>query len=228
MAGPRALVRIFAARPILSAAILAAGGALTLWAVVPNTLAAPMAAVLSWDAGAVVYLLLLMRLMRRCGPREIQDTAARQDAGDGWILALVVLAAAASVGVLAEELMRAKLDHGLVRALRLALVFATLAGSWFVVQAAFAVHYAHEYYADAPDAADGRGVAGGLQFPGDQAPDYWDFLHFSVVIGLACQTADIAFTSKTLRRIGTVHGVVAFLFNTVVLALTINLLASIF
>ena len=63
----------------------------------------------------------------------------------------------------------------------------------------------------------------GLQFPGGEPPDYWDFLHFAVVIGVACQTADIAFTGKNLRRIGTVHGLVAFSFNTAVLALTINL-----
>ena len=68
----------------------------------------------------------------------------------------------------------------------------------------------------------------GLAFPGDEPPDYWDFLHFSVVIGVASQTADVAFTAKSLRRIGTAHGVVAFVFNTVILALTINIAASLF
>ena len=53
-------------------------------------------------------------------------------------------------------------------------------------------------------------------------------MHFAVVIGVASQTADIAFQSKALRRIGTVHGVIAFTFNTVVLALTINLVAGLF
>jgi uncharacterized membrane protein len=69
---------------------------------------------------------------------------------------------------------------------------------------------------------------GGLKFPGGEAPDYWDFLHFSVIIGVACQTADIEFTAKPLRRIGALHGVLSFVFNTVALALTINLLAGLF
>ena len=141
------------------------------------------------------------------------------------ILALVITAAAASIWVIAAELSAAKADEGLIRALRVALVFATVAASWFTVQLIFALHYAHEYYA--PD-HDSPNDAQGLLFPGGEAPDYWDFVHFSVVIGVASQTADIAFTSKPLRRIGTVHGLVAFTFNTVVLALTINLLASLF
>ena len=77
-------------------------------------------------------------------------------------------------------------------------------------------------------AARPRGDAQGLKFPGGEPPDYWDFLHFSVVVGVACQTADVAFTSKRMRRLGTIHGLVAFTFNTVILALTINLLASLF
>ena len=69
---------------------------------------------------------------------------------------------------------------------------------------------------------------GGLKFPEGGEPDYWDFLHFSVIIGVASQTADISFDSRTLRRIGTVHSLLAYAFNTVVVALTINLWAGIF
>ncbi|MFV4649264.1 DUF1345 domain-containing protein, partial [Mycobacterium tuberculosis] len=65
-------------------------------------------------------------------------------------------------------------------------------------------------------------------FPDDDTPDYWDFLYFAVVLGVASQTADVSFKTKMLRRVGAVHGVVAFTFNTVVLALTINLLAGLF
>ena len=95
-----------------------------------------------------------------------------------------------------------------------------------MVQLIFALHYAHDYYS-ADDKAPG-GMRGGLTFPGRGEPDYWDFLHFSLVIGVACQTADIAFTSKHLRRLGGLHGVLAFTFNTVILALTINLVAGLF
>ena len=88
----------------------------------------------------------------------------------------------------------------------------------------FALHYAHEYYGE----GDRGRRRGGLNFPDDDQPDYWDFIHFASIIGVAAQTADVAFTSKALRRTGTIHGMVAFVFNTVVLALTINLLAILF
>jgi len=112
----------------------------------------------------------------------------------------------------------------------LILAFATMALSWLFVHVIFALHYAHEYYAPDPteDEDYEDGLRGGLRFPGGQDPDYWDFLHFSAIIGVASQTADIEFTSRTQRRIGTVHCLVSFVFNTVVLALTINLLAGLF
>ena len=140
---------------------------------------------------------------------------------------MIILAAAFSVAAVGVELSTAKGAHGLEKAWRVALAFGTVAASWFMVHLIFALHYAHEYYAPEEPPVAGK-VAGGLSFPGGEAPDYWDFLHFSTVIGVAAQTADIAFTSKPLRRIGTIHGIVAFTFNTVVLALTINLLAGLF
>ena len=110
----------------------------------------------------------------------------------------------------------------------MALAGLTVALSWFTVQLVFALHYAHEYYAPDTSTPEADDVVGGLEFPGGEPPDYWDFLHFSVIIGVANQTADIAFSSRKLRHIGTVHGMVAFTFNTVVLALSINLLAGLF
>jgi uncharacterized membrane protein len=215
----------FAARPRLLAAIGAGGGAWALLLLVPSDLSLTTSAILAWDVTCAVYIVAAVAMMWRADEHRIRSTAATQDQGQGVILALVIAAAAASIWVIAKELSAAKADVGLLKALRVALVFATVAASWFMVQLVFALHYAHEYYApgDKPGAD-----AGGLLFPGGEAPDYWDFLHFSIVIGVASQTADIAFTAKGLRRVGTVHGVTAFTFNTVVLALTINLLAGLF
>jgi uncharacterized membrane protein len=95
-----------------------------------------------------------------------------------------------------------------------------------MVQLVFALHYAHEYYDENPE-CDGHDMKG-LVFPGEQLPDYWDFVHFSIVIGVACATADIDITSKQLRHIATLHSLVSFAFNTTIVALTINLLAGLF
>ena len=143
------------------------------------------------------------------------------------ILTLVLLAATASVGAVAIELSAAKTAHGLEKALRVGAAFITIGLSWTLVQMIFALHYAAEYYKQKPGAPAGV-YQGGLAFPPGDPPDFWDFLHFSVVIGVASQTADIGWLSKSLRRVGTVHGVVAFLFNTAVLALGINLVAGLF
>jgi uncharacterized membrane protein len=182
--------------------------------------------VIGWDALSLAFLGSMLVTMLQHTPTEIRARAAVDDEGRGFILTLVLLAAAASVWAVGAELGFAKDSKGLMKALRIGLAFGTVIASWFMVQMIFALHYAHEYYG--VDEDDGARDAGGLDFPGDKEPDYWDFLHFSIVIGAACATADINFTSKGLRQLGTLHSLVAFAFNTVIVALTINLTAGLF
>jgi uncharacterized membrane protein len=87
-----------------------------------------------------------------------------------------------------------------------------------------AVHYAHAYYWPKNDATGEH--FGGLDFPGGEAPDYFDFLYFAFVMGATGQTSDVAITAKPIRRLATLHGVLAFAFNTVLLALTVNVAAT--
>jgi uncharacterized membrane protein len=134
-----------------------------------------------------------------------------------------LVAAIASVVALGMELSAAKGQPG--AQLRVALAAGTVVLSWLFVQFTYAMHYAHVYYM----AKDGsRGHQGGLDFGyGDEEPDYWDFVHFAIVIGATSQTADIVFKSKEMRRVGTLHSLVAFGFNTAILATMINLAANI-
>ena len=224
---PRSMViGAFLARPRL---LVAFGVGLVAWLLCDRltTFQWSTSAILGWDACALVFIGAIIQFMIAKTPDQIREKAPTQDQGQVMILAVVVLAAAFSVATVGFELSIAKADHGLEKAWRVALAFGTVAASWFMVHLIFALHYAHEYYAPDEPRTAGK-VVGGLIFPGGEDPDYWDFLHFSTVIGVASQTADIAFTSKPLRRIGTIHGIVAFTFNTVVLALTINLLAGLF
>lgn len=185
-------------------------------------------AVVSWDLTASWFTVLVLIEMHGQAGVDIAARVAAQDEARGLILVVVVMAAAASLVAVGVELSSAKGAQGWLKAFRVGAVIGTVALSWAVVQIVFALHYAHEFYAPDRSTATQGDVAGGLQFPGDPSPDYWDFLYFSVIIGVASQTADVSFTSKTLRRIGTVHGLVAFTFNTIVLALTINLVAGLF
>jgi uncharacterized membrane protein len=196
----------------------------------PNPFSWSTRTILSWDAATLCFLVLIFQMMADCGIARMQARAAAQDEGRGFVLGLSIVAATAAVTAIGLELSLAKDAHGFLKSVRVILAFATMALSWLFVHVIFAVHYAHEYYAPDPTEDDEGedGLRGGLNFPGHQEPDYWDFLHFAVIIGVASQTADIEFTSRTQRRIGTVHGLVSFVFNTVVLALTINLMAGLF
>ena len=220
----RRLVGPLADRPRLLSAI-AVGAVVTagLW-LVPNPLSWSTRSIFAWNATALWFIAASFLMMLDCDGSKIQARAAAQDEGGHLVLALAVFAAIASIVAIAAELAIAKNDHGLVKGMRVGLVFLTIAASWLFVQIIFALHYAHEFYAT----DDGKTVRGGLGFPGEDRADYWDFLHFALIIGVANQTADVQFTSRRLRHIGTIHGVVAFLFNTVVLALSINLGASLF
>lgn len=224
---PRTL-RAFAVRPRLSVS-LAIGA--VVWAVCvwgAWGLSWSSCAIIGWDAVCAAFLLLAGPMLVGKDAAGISAQAATQDEGQGMILGLVIVATAASLAAVGAELSLARSADGAEKAVRIALAATTVAASWAMMQLIFALHYAHGYYAARPAAKNPGAVAGGLDFPGDEDPDYWDFVHFSVVIGVACQTADIAFTSKAMRRTGTLHGVAAFVFNTIVVALTINLVASLF
>jgi uncharacterized membrane protein len=226
---PVATFRAFRDRPRISAAILTGVFVALCLGLFAKDLRPSTQAVLAWDSAALVFIALMTGMMSREDIRAIELRAAAQDEGRGLTLALSILAAMASIFAIAAELGQAKADHGLLKGARIGLAFATIACSWFFIHLIFALHYAHEYYSpETCEDNDGHVERGGLKFPGGEAPDYWDFLHFSVIIGVACQTADIEFTAKPLRRIGTLHGVLSFVFNTVALALTINLLAGLF
>lgn len=222
------LVGAFAARPRLLIA-LGAGLAAGLLLKFAAGLSIADSAVLGWDALCVTFAGLTLRRMLRRTVTQMREHAAQDDQGRAVILFLVVLTAAVSLGGAAAQLMAAKQAHDahdtLGEALHAGLAFVTVAASWFFVQLNFALHYAHVFY---DRQLEGTGDVGGLKFPGGGPPDYWDFLHFSVIIGVAAQTADIAITSKALRRLNTAHAAFAFTFNAMVVALTINLLAGLF
>ena len=184
------------------------------------------ALILGWDALAVSFLGSMFFTWFQHEPDDIRAQAAIDDEGRGAISTLVIVAAAASVWAVGAELTLAKDAHGILKGGHVILAFASVMASWMMVQLIFALHYAHEYYG--VDEDDGARDQGGIEFPGDELPDYWDFLYFSVVVGVACATADANITSKGLRRLGTVHCLVAFAFNTLIVALTINLTAGLF
>lgn len=178
---------------------------------------------MAWCIGGLTYLALALRIMKTCDSAKIKQRAALQDDSAMVILILILLAVGASMAAIAGLLSEAKTASESSKILYVAMAAATIFISWSVMQVVFALHYAHEHYAP-ENLTDDK--AGGLEFPKDDKPDYWDFLYFATSIGAASQTSDVSIASKGLRHLVTLHAIVAFFFNTMVLALAINTAAS--
>jgi uncharacterized membrane protein len=181
----------------------------------------------AWDAGATFALVAMFFGLRESTAAAMKRLAERQDAGKWAVLALAVLAATASLVVIAAEMPLVKQASGLDQVLRVVLVIYTIVLSWAFMQTMFALHYAHDYYMEAELPAPGSGPPSHrLIFPGKGAPTYGDFLYVAFTIGMTFQVSDVQITDPTLRRLVLVHGVFAFFYSTGILALAINLVAG--
>ncbi len=176
----------------------------------------PTRAAAGWNAGVAVYLLVMsIKIIRIRSTDQIRARAAELDDAGAGVLPLSILAAAASVAVVIGEAASAPQSQAGSTSL---LVLLTLVLSWTFIHLIFAQHYAHAFYGPNENGKD----RGGLLFPGEDEPDYWDFIHFALIIGVANQTADVQIADRRLRRIGSLHSLTAFVFNTVILALGVN------
>ncbi|MDR3368379.1 DUF1345 domain-containing protein [Rhodoferax sp.] len=180
-------------------------------------------AIIGWNVGALVYLVLAAKMMFWSSLERMHARAMQEDDGKFLVLMLVVTSAMMCVGAIVAELSVVKDLTGDLRHAHVALAALTLATSWTFTQVMFALHYAHDFYV-----SENHGETGGLKFPGTATPDYADFLYFAIVIGTSAQTADVSFSSRKMRRTGILHCVLAFFFNTTLLALTINIASSLF
>jgi uncharacterized membrane protein len=177
-----------------------------------------------WNTLTLLYLVLATIMMSRSTGHQMCRRAGMQDDGQLVILVMVAAAAIASLAAIGGELSVVKDIHGPTKTGHIALTGLTVMSSWAFIQISFALHYAHDYYASVD-----RGRDPGIRFPDEEKePTYGDFFYFSAIIGTSGQTADVAFSNKRMRRIGSLHCILAYAFNTVVLALLINIGASLF
>ena len=191
---------------------------IAIYALVPASIGNSTRFLLGWDVGVVLYLTLAAVTMARSTPSEIRYHSAMQDEGAFALLSLAVAAAVVSTGAIFAELVGIKQSQP-GYGFHVALAIATVILSWMFTQTIFALHYAHEFY------GTGRRAAG-LKFPGDEKPDYWDFVYFAFVIGMTFQVSDVGISQREIRRTVVAHGVLSFLFTAAILALAVNIAAS--
>jgi uncharacterized membrane protein len=210
------LVRMFGARPRLMISALI-GIAVTF--AMPSDFRLTSRLLVGWDVGAILYLLFVFTMVRRAPVSEIKKRAALYDEGGITFLILALLAVSASFAAIFAELAHTKTMPER-EAAAIALAAITVILSWSLTHVMFALHYAHLYY------RGGHQADGGILMPERDEPDYSDFMYFSFVIGCASQTADISSTTRAMRKVMTIHGIISFFFNAAILALTINIAAG--
>lgn len=182
--------------------------------------------VLGGDAFFVIYLTFVAVVRVGMMPEDLRRHASEEDEG---ILIIVLLALAAVVFSLsAIFVLLNRPDQP--SPWQLICAIASVPLGWLTLHIIAAFHYAHLYYAPTDDrpadvqaAEAARGDARGLQFPGDEAPGAWDFLYYSFVVGMTAQVSDVQVVSSEMRRLTLAHGVLSFFYNTVLIALAVNL-----
>jgi len=180
----------------------------------PETFRGVARLVIAWDAGAVTLLLVTWSVIGRATPESTRKWAAIDDPGQ--VFAIVIDLVGSAISFAAALLL---LGHQQLAAAPAAvwLVIVAVASSWALMHTGFTVRYAHLYYRD-------DGGVGGLAFPGTADPDYLDFAYYAFVVGMTFQTADVSITDRSIRRLTLVHGMLSFGFNTLILALAVNLI----
>jgi uncharacterized membrane protein len=199
--------------------LLAAALALIVAAVLPRALRGATRLLIGWDIGVGFYLVAVFVMAWGSDAITIRARSAREDEGSVILLMLTVGAALATLGAIIAELGTV---HRAPAAGSTSVLLAslTIALSWTFIHTIFALHYAHEFYRPR------RGGDGGLKFPGADEPDYWDFVYFSFVVGMTSQVSDVAVTQRRMRRLVAAHGAVSFTYNAALVALSVNIAAS--
>jgi uncharacterized membrane protein len=191
---------------------------------IPADMRVATRALIAWNVGALLFVALIGWMMARSTEETIQARAALEDENQWVLLAVGTIAACAALAAIVAELGAVKDLTGWNKGAHITLTAITIVSAWTFIHLLYTVHYAHEYYGDIYDES-GKPVEDrkGLRFPGERNPTYGDFLYFAFVIGCASQTADVETISPAMRRTTLAHGIVSFFFNTVILALTINI-----
>jgi uncharacterized membrane protein len=189
----------------------------------PRTLPITTRGILAWDIGVLMFLLLSAQLFVTESPDDMPAAAEAQQEGEWTIFWLTLAVVVVSFVAISSEFSSIKSASPDTKGWQIALVAGTLFLSWMVTHVTFAYRYAHEFYARDEG---GPEVDGGLEFPDEKEPDYWDFLYFALVLGMTFQVSDVQISSRKLRRVATLHGLVSFLFNTIIVAFTVNIAAG--
>ena len=216
------LFKNFDSRPRL---IIAIGLAVLVSVILPPWLHLPTRILCAWNSGIDFFLAITWWKMSRATPEKIRRYSESEYEGHLAIFMLVIAAACASVLAIGFLLTDKKGLSSTLLILHVILSIMTIVGSWLLVHTMFAVQYAHSYYKYI-NHRHSEEITRGLDFPNNDNPDYWEFLYYSFVVGMTSQVSDVETTSPNMRRLTLLHSILSFFFNTTILAMSINIIAS--
>ena len=176
----------------------------------------PARYVIAGDTFFAVYLLLAYAAIRKATPEWLQRRADYED--EGIVVIVLITAGAVALSLFSIFTMLTRADHP---GQQIALAIVSVVLAWMTLHTVFAFHYAQCFYVNVT--TDGvKHDARGLDFPQTESPTAWDFLYFSMVIGMTAQVSDVAATSTAMRKLITAHAIASFFFNAGILALAVN------
>ena len=186
----------------------------------------PVQVMAAWVCFSLVMLALSWTIMLTAHPREIMHIAKNQDLSRTLLFIIILVASFVSL-VTIVLMLRELPDPGQKGYYYNVLLSVTsVVCSWFLIHTVFTSHYAHLYYTCKTDEPIDKEHRGGLDFPNEKSPDFRDFAYFSFVIGMTFQVSDVVVTSGLIRRRVLLHGLISFLFNTIIIAVSISIIAG--
>jgi uncharacterized membrane protein len=178
-----------------------------------------------WIAFASAIIVLDWIVILWAHPREIRKIASLEDSSRYILFLFVIGASVMSLGAILFLLISSKGGSNAEVSGHVILAMAAVIISWWLVHTIYTMRYAHLYYSTNPDDTTKKPM-GGLMFPEENEPDYLDFVYFSFVLGMTFQVSDVEISSRAIRRIAWAHGLIAFAFNTTIVALSINVISG--
>jgi uncharacterized membrane protein len=214
-AAARGLPRLPAHRALVRFSLGLAAGSLAA-ALCPPTMGPALRAVAGWDAAALAMGAATWWLFATSSSARTRSHAATEDPGRTAVSVLVLVTSVFSLFATAALLRQAPQCPSALRGPLVSLCLLAVASAWLMTHTVYTLRYAHLYY------SDGGAQAGGLEFPGAEAPSYVDFAYFAFTLGMCFQVSDVSVTRATIRRTVLFHALLAFLYNTVILAVALN------
>lgn len=199
----------------------------TIAGVITGTLASwQLAATIGWSTAALLYIVWVWAAIGHQDAASTRRLATREEPTHGISDALLVILGVASLFSLGFVLIPAASTEGAERLGLGSLALTSVALSWVLLHTLFTLRYARLYYASGTDKNGTDKSEGGIDFNQPEPPRYSDFAYFSFNLGMTFQVSDTNVTDHTVRATVLRHALLAFVYGTVILATTINLLAG--